>query len=54
MPLYTCFCRKVKNPDRNPYVIPHSCGEVCGKYRGINCTHPCTLDCHPGPCPPCK
>jgi transcriptional repressor NF-X1 len=34
--------------------VPHSCGDVCEKKRGINCKHPCTLKCHPGPCPPCE
>ena len=27
---------------------------MCGKRRkASNCVHPCTLLCHPGPCPPC-
>ncbi|KXN68161.1 hypothetical protein CONCODRAFT_107746, partial [Conidiobolus coronatus NRRL 28638] len=33
--------------------IPHSCGDKCGKYRSLECNHPCTERCHPGPCPPC-
>jgi len=35
-------------------MIPHSCGDNCGKKRGQNCTHPCDILCHPGPCPPCS
>jgi transcriptional repressor NF-X1 len=35
-------------------IIPHSCGEPCGKTRDETCPHPCTLLCHPGPCPPCS
>lgn len=49
-----CFCGKVKNPNYNPMHIPHTCGLVCKKKReGTTCPHPCTLLCHPGPCPPC-
>ncbi|KAL5282480.1 NFX1 family protein [Megaselia abdita] len=51
---YFCFCGKLENPKRNSenyYGIPHSCGEMC--RRTENCDHPCTLICHPGPCPPC-
>jgi len=50
---YACFCGKVPSPEPNPYLTPHSCGNVCGKKRGKNCDHPCTLQCHPGFCPPC-
>ena len=51
---YTCFCGKVRDPEFNPYITPHSCGDVCAKLRtGTPCPHPCTLPCHPGPCPPC-
>jgi hypothetical protein len=54
-PEYRCFCGKVKDPPYDPYIIPHSCGEICGKLRlGTNCPHPCNLLCHPGPCPPCS
>uniref|UniRef100_A0A7S3DER7 R3H domain-containing protein n=1 Tax=Palpitomonas bilix TaxID=652834 RepID=A0A7S3DER7_9EUKA len=28
---YVCFCGKRENPDDDPSVLPHSCGEVCGK-----------------------
>lgn len=57
---YFCFCGKQKNPKFSGYQVPHSCGEVCGRKRGArrgvdsHCDHPCTLLCHPGPCPPCS
>lgn len=53
MPEYYCFCNKTINPEFDPYNIPHSCGNNCGKKRGKYCVHPCTLSCHPGPCPTC-
>jgi len=53
-PEYKCFCHKVVNPDYDPYSIPHSCGDTCGKKRGKFCIHSCNLPCHPGPCPPCN
>ncbi|XP_058120200.1 protein shuttle craft [Anopheles ziemanni] len=49
---YLCFCGKEKNPTYNREDLAHSCGEVCG--RRDFCEHPCTLLCHPGPCPPCQ
>eukprot|EP01119_Soliformovum_irregulare_P021421 TRINITY_DN7128_c0_g1_i1.p1 TRINITY_DN7128_c0_g1~~TRINITY_DN7128_c0_g1_i1.p1 ORF type:complete len:1079 (-),score=167.14 TRINITY_DN7128_c0_g1_i1:35-2926(-) len=54
-PVPKCFCGKVSDPPIDPYNIPHSCGEVCGKIRGIvgKCSHRCTMQCHPGFCPPC-
>lgn len=53
---YFCYCSKRKDPEWNRRETPHSCGEVCGKALGdgINCTHNCTLLCHPGPCPTCS
>lgn len=48
---YVCFCGKVPDPPFDPWITPHSCGEVCG--RPIGCEHTCVLLCHPGPCPPC-
>jgi transcriptional repressor NF-X1 len=61
---YRCFCGKVKQPiggggDR--LGTPHSCGQTCSKLLQSNspcgeltpCRHPCSLPCHPGPCPPC-
>lgn len=49
---YYCFCGKQRNPQYNRNDIAHSCGELCGREE--NCEHPCTLLCHPGPCPPCQ
>nr|KYP36909.1 Transcriptional repressor NF-X1 [Cajanus cajan] len=62
---YVCFCGKRTNPPSDLYLTPHSCGEPCGKplerevlVAGSNkddlCPHSCVLQCHPGPCPPCK
>ncbi|ETN66754.1 shuttle craft [Anopheles darlingi] len=49
---YLCFCGKLKNPTYNHSDLAHSCGEVCGRRE--LCGHPCTLLCHPGPCPSCQ
>ncbi|CAN6981135.1 unnamed protein product [Brassica rapa subsp. trilocularis] len=58
---YRCFCGKRKDPPSDPYLTPHSCGEPCGKplekdfaAKEDLCPHVCVLQCHPGPCPPCK
>ncbi|KAL8130289.1 hypothetical protein V2J09_019444, partial [Rumex salicifolius] len=67
---YLCFCGKRKDPPSDPYLTPHSCGEPCGKSlekqqqqqqpsgsddsNDVLCPHVCVLQCHPGPCPPCK
>ncbi|KAK9078775.1 hypothetical protein SSX86_002833 [Deinandra increscens subsp. villosa] len=61
---YTCFCGKRHDPPSDPYLTPHSCGEPCGRplekeilgssSRDDLCPHRCVLQCHPGPCPPCK
>lgn len=51
---YMCFCGKRTNPEWDRYGVPHSCGEMCGRLRGQGCTHRCTLQCHPGQCPPCS
>ncbi|EEB18933.1 nuclear transcription factor, X-box binding protein, putative [Pediculus humanus corporis] len=48
-----CFCGKVEDPEFHPWLIPHSCGETCGKKLKPECGHSCLLLCHPGPCPPC-
>lgn len=48
-----CFCGKTKAPEWNRRDVAHSCGEVCGRVLSKNCTHKCTLLCHPGSCPPC-
>ncbi|KAK6921402.1 Zinc finger, NF-X1-type [Dillenia turbinata] len=62
---YLCFCGKRLDPPSDLYLTPHSCGEPCGKplekqVQGSGeideelCPHACVLQCHPGPCPPCK
>lgn len=62
---YLCFCGKRPEPPSDLYLTPHSCGEPCGKplekdapgageNKGDVCPHVCVLQCHPGPCPPCK
>jgi len=62
---YACFCGKRTDPPSDLYLIPHSCGEPCGKplkrkilvgggNRDDLCPHTCVLQCHPGPCPTCK
>ncbi|CAN1134608.1 NF-X1-type zinc finger protein NFXL1, partial [Linum perenne] len=62
---YVCFCGKRKDPPSDLYLTPHSCGEPCGKplekhlpstleTKENSCRHVCVLQCHPGPCPPCK
>lgn len=50
---YKCFCGKLKDPPNDPWITPHTCGEICGKPLQRNCGHECVLLCHPGPCPPC-
>ncbi|XP_021769188.1 NF-X1-type zinc finger protein NFXL2-like [Chenopodium quinoa] len=50
---YYCFCGKLENPPHDPWVLPHSCGEICGRPLKNNCGHFCLLLCHPGPCPSC-
>ncbi|KAJ2940936.1 hypothetical protein O0L34_g10198 [Tuta absoluta] len=52
---YRCYCGKTDDPPVHPWLIPHSCGEICQKRISIggHCMHQCLLLCHPGPCPPC-
>jgi len=50
---YICFCGKEEDPKFDPWMIPHSCGQKCGKLLMPSCGHECLLLCHPGPCPPC-
>ncbi|KAH1004003.1 hypothetical protein HUJ04_003825 [Dendroctonus ponderosae] len=50
---YVCFCGKTENPIYQPFLVPHSCGEICRKNLLPLCGHKCLLLCHPGPCPPC-
>ncbi|XP_034830503.1 protein shuttle craft-like [Maniola hyperantus] len=50
---YRCMCGSVRNPEyQRGSNGAHTCGQSCSRTR--NCTHPCTLLCHPGPCPPCQ
>ncbi|EJD74674.1 NF-X1 type zinc finger family protein [Loa loa] len=51
---YRCFCTKKLNPPTQRFPdMPHSCNAICGKIRGAGCIHPCTDQCHPGPCSEC-
>ncbi|XP_071087920.1 NF-X1-type zinc finger protein NFXL1-like [Haliotis cracherodii] len=50
---YFCFCGKVQDPKFDPWLVPHSCGQKCGRQLRPDCGHACLLLCHPGPCPPC-
>uniref|UniRef100_A0A8D8VIG9 NF-X1-type zinc finger protein NFXL1 n=1 Tax=Cacopsylla melanoneura TaxID=428564 RepID=A0A8D8VIG9_9HEMI len=50
---YLCFCGTKRDPPVDPWLVPHSCGEHCGKQLVPTCGHICVLLCHPGPCPPC-
>ncbi|XP_021938982.1 NF-X1-type zinc finger protein NFXL1 isoform X3 [Zootermopsis nevadensis] len=50
---YRCFCGQTEDPSCHPWLVPHSCGETCGKALLPLCGHNCLLLCHPGPCPPC-
>lgn len=50
---YHCFCGKQKDPPVDPWLAPHTCGDMCGKQLALGCGHTCVLLCHPGPCPPC-
>ncbi|PSN51156.1 Protein shuttle craft [Blattella germanica] len=53
---YYCFCGKARDPEWNRMDAAHSCGQMCGRTRSDKhpeCTHRCTLLCHPGPCPTC-
>jgi len=37
MPIYYCFCGKYSEPDYDPLVLPHSCGEYCEKKKNKDC-----------------
>ncbi|XP_064973085.1 NF-X1-type zinc finger protein NFXL1-like [Musa acuminata AAA Group] len=63
---YSCFCGSRGDPPNDLYLTPHSCGGPCRKPLDrtpavpdadndeSRCPHVCVLQCHPGPCPPCK
>ena len=53
VPVDRCLCAAVERPDVNPFLVPHSCGQPCGRRRAGACPHPCEAVCHPGPCGPC-
>lgn len=50
---YFCFCGQKEDPTYHAWLVPHSCGETCGRPLQPTCGHTCLLLCHPGPCPPC-
>jgi transcriptional repressor NF-X1 len=58
-PKASCFCGlNAGDPvDDGGFLVPHSCGEPCGRKRlgdaRSGCDHPCPQLCHPGPCAPC-
>lgn len=45
---YYCFCGKQPDPQPDPWLVPHSCGDVCGRRLNPECGHSCLLLCHPG------
>ena len=47
---YFCFCGKEEDPQFDPWLVPHSCGQVCGRQLKPECGHSCLLLCHPGLC----
>ncbi|KAM3964445.1 LOW QUALITY PROTEIN: nuclear transcription factor, X-box binding stc [Aphomia sociella] len=50
---YRCMCGAVRSPEyQRGSSGAHTCGKSCKRLR--TCPHPCTLLCHPGPCPPCQ
>ncbi|KAJ8730289.1 hypothetical protein PYW07_017327 [Mythimna separata] len=50
---YRCMCGAVRAPEyQRGSTGAHTCGRACRRARA--CPHPCTLLCHPGPCPPCQ
>nr|CAB3472083.1 unnamed protein product [Digitaria exilis] len=44
---YLCFCSKTEDPAPDPWILPHSCGDVCGRRLNANvdsgCEHTCLL-----------
>ncbi|KAL3529098.1 hypothetical protein ACH5RR_008420 [Cinchona calisaya] len=57
---YVCFCGKRHDLPSDLYLTSHSCGRALEKEvpgSGMKedlCPHLCVLQCHLGPCPPCK
>lgn len=50
---YECFCGRERQPQPTPFLVPHSCGEICNRPLDPSCGHSCLLLCHPGPHPIC-
>jgi transcriptional repressor NF-X1 len=50
---YRCFCGSTRDPTFTHGSVPHSHGGPCSRISNF-CGHPCQLQCHPGPCPPCN
>ena len=48
---YRCFCGKTKNPEHDPWLPAHTCGNICQRIG--KCGHACTNPCHAGPCSKC-
>ena len=46
--VYKCFCGKTRDPEDDPWQLPHSCGETCQRPLRPQCGHLCLLLCHPG------
>uniref|UniRef100_A0A8C5V168 Nuclear transcription factor, X-box binding like 1 n=1 Tax=Microcebus murinus TaxID=30608 RepID=A0A8C5V168_MICMU len=44
---YYCYCGKVEDPPLDPWLVPHSCGQVCEREFKPPCGHKCLLLCHP-------
>lgn len=49
---YLCYCGSTPEPDYDPWLEPHSCGNVCGRKRS-SCEHSCGQRCHRGACGAC-
>ena len=52
--IHRCFCHFMPEPKPPRLSTPHSCASSCSRPRESGCGHPCPLQCHPGPCPPCQ
>ena len=42
------FLWKMIDPEFDPWIVPHSCGDTCGKELQPKCGHQCLILCHPG------
>ena len=45
---YRCYCGKQLDPPVDAWLLPHSCGELCGRTLHSGCQHRCLSLCHPG------